>query len=538
MGTMRANAQRWIWWTAGSLLLAVAALALAAWIAARRIEPFLRGRLIAELSQRFHAPVSLESFHVRVADGLWVEGEGLRIGVPGADLVQNQQKAMIEADRFRFRAPLHYNPALPVHASKVEIEGLRVDLPPRSHFAHSGAEQRSPAPRLHFLIDALECRNATLLLETDRPGKLPLAVSIAELKLANVSQQGAMQFEAQLTNPKPAGELRTAGSFGPWQTQDPGETPLEGSFRLTNADLASFRGIAGRLDAEGRYRGTLRALEVMGQTRTPDFRLTHFGASEPLYTRFHATVDATNGDTQLQTVEATLGHSFFLVNGEVVRAVQQGRSAGHAIALNVLVRRGRLEDFLLLASHGGPPLLTGDLALKTTLEIPPGDVPVHQRMKLNGTFQLDNALFTSEKIQGWIGQLSARGQGRPDEARLPDASQTRSAMQSDFSLTNAVMALPDLQYRVLGAEIALKGSYGLDGGALNFDGAVKTQAPLSAMLGGWKGSMLRPFDRFFRKQGSPGTAIPLHVRGTEKQPQFSVEVMGMKIDLPAHMGGQ
>lgn len=527
---MNGQKYRWIGRSAAALLLAVAALAVAAWVAARRMEPFLRGRVVNELSQRFHAPVELDSFHVRVSDGLWVEGGGLRIGSPQGS-GQNQKSALIQVDSFRFHTPLHYNPTTPLHITKVEVAGLRMDLPPHSHFASSGAQPQSLTAKLHFLIDVVECRDASITLETDRSGKLPLVFNIAALKLTNLNQQGAVQFEAQLTNPRPSGEVRTAGSFGPWQVDDPGETPIEGSFRLSHADLADFKGIAGQLEAEGRYRGSLRALEVMGETRTPDFRLTHFGASEPLYTRFHATVDATNGDTQLQTVEARLGHSFFLVSGQVVRVVADGHSIGHEIALNVTVSRGRLEDFLTLTSHGGPTLLTGDLALKTTLEIPPGPVPIHQRIKLNGSFQLDNALFSSGNIQGWIGQLSARGQGRPEEAKSDDASQTRSAMQSSFTLQNGLMTLPDLEYRVPGAEITLKGSYGLEGGALNFDGVAKTQAPVSALLGGWKGSLLKPFDRVFRKQGA-GTAIPLHIRGTEKQPQFSVEVMGMKIDLP------
>ena len=51
-------------------------------------------------------------------------------------------------------------------------------------------------------------------------------------------------------------------------------------------------------------------------------------------------------------------------------------TGGHEIALNVNLARGRIEDFLRLASHGGTPLLTGALAMKTALEIPPGADPV------------------------------------------------------------------------------------------------------------------------------------------------------------------
>ena len=55
--------------------------------------------------------------------------------------------------------------------------------------------------------------------------------------------------------------------------------------------------------------------------------------------------------------------------------------------------------------------------MKAALEIPPGPVPVEERLTLNGTFTLDDAEFTSTKIQARIRELSARGQGRPKEAK-------------------------------------------------------------------------------------------------------------------------
>ena len=82
-----------------------------------------------------------------------------------------------------------------------------------------------------------------------------------------------MGFDAELTNPKPKGTIKTTGSFGPWQTADPGESPLSGDYRLEHADLASFKGIAGILDSTGHYQGTLRNLTVDGQADVPDFRL-------------------------------------------------------------------------------------------------------------------------------------------------------------------------------------------------------------------------------------------------------------------------
>jgi hypothetical protein len=253
-------------------------------------------------------------------------------------------------------------------------------------------------------------------------------------------------------------------------------------------------------------------------------------------------VDGTNGDTWLEPVNATLGQSHFTAEGEVVR-VPPGTAShgtatpgGHEIALNVKVNGGRMEDFLRLASKSGTPLLTGTLALKTTLEIPPGTAPVDEKLKLNGSFTLDDAQFTSAKIQNEVGELSLRGQGRPNDARQGEGADVRSTMQSDFTMADAVIALPNLKYTVPGAEIDLKGTYGVQGGLLNFTGTAKTQATVSEMVGGWKGVLLKPADRYFKKDGA-GTEVPIHVNGTRENPKFGVDLGRMKHTSP-QMPGQ
>ncbi len=208
---------------------------------------------------------------------------------------------------------------------------------------------------------------------------------------------------------------------------------------------------------------------------------------------------------------------------------------GHEIALKVNVDRGRMEDFLRLTSKSGTPLLTGALALKTTLEIPPGTAPVHERMKLNGNFSLDDAAFTSAKIQDYVGQLSLRGQGDAKDAKRGEGADVRSAMQSDFTMAGGVITLPDLKYTVPGAEIDLKGTYGVEGGTLDFAGTAKTQATVSQLVGGWKGVLLKPADRLFKKDGA-GTEVPIHIDGTPENPKFGVDFDRMKHTTPATPG--
>jgi hypothetical protein len=557
-------------WVGAALALVLVVLAVVVAISVRRAEPMLRAVIVEKLGDHFHARVELDSFHISLANGLWAEGKGLRIWPPAQVLGVNVPGAadanlpeisgtgnpgpgnsgpLIQLDEFRFHAPLRYDPGKPVRIAVVELNGLYVDVPPKTHFKHETAnpenhekeKEKIGAALLHFSIGTIECTNAHLKLETSKPGKLPLEFDIAQLELDDVSAGGPMHFTAELTNPKPRGTIKTSGTVGPWDVDDPGETPVAGQYRFEHADLGVFKGIAGILDSTGKYQGGLRNMTVDGETDTPDFRLTHFGTPLPLHTTFHALVDGTNGDTWLQPVDAVLGHSHFIVEGQIVRSQQLKlengvlKPAGHDISLKVNVDRGKMEDFLRLTSKSGTPLLTGDLTLKTSLDIPPGKEPVHERIQLNGNFSLDDAEFTSGKIQGYIGQLSLRGQGDPKEAKHGADDDVRSAMQSDFKMAGGIITLPDLKYTVPGAEIDLAGKYGVEGSTLDFSGKAKTQATVSQMVGGWKGFLLKPADRFFKKDGA-GTEIPIHVNGTREDPKFGVDIGGKTHTHPALPG--
>ncbi len=488
-------------------------------------------------------------FNVSLVNGLWAEGKGLRIwppeGVSGGTTASSGEACpMIRVEEFRFHAPLIYRPGKPIRISVVQLKGLKVDLPPRSHFertategaggSQGGKHWSAMAALVNFEVDTLECSGAELLIETSKPGKLPLDFQIAHLRLSGVASGKAMGFDAELTNPQPRGTIETTGRFGPWRTDDPGEAATQGSYRFEHADLATFKDIAGILSSTGRYEGTLRDLVVDGQTETPDFRLTHFGSSLPLTTRFHARVDGTNGDTWLEPVDATLGHSHFTATGQIVRVMateadDPPHSIGHDIDLKVDVDRGQIEDFLRLASQSGEALMTGDVTAKTTLKIPPGPKAVDERLKMNGSFSLDKALFSSEKIQGRVAELSLRGQGRTDDLKTADPASILSQMQGSFQMAGGVITLPALNYTVPGAKIELNGAYTVEGGALNFDGKAKMEASVSKVVGGWKGLLLTPADPFFKKDGA-GTEVAIHIDGTRKSPRFGIDFAKIKLE--------
>jgi hypothetical protein len=551
--TKRRRKHRWLWWTLGALALVLAAVGILFEFAAHRAEPFLRALIVQRLQEHFHSRVELDGFHVSLADGLSAEGQGLRIWPPAtvAGMVAGANapgKPLIQIADFRFHAPLRYETGKPVQIHRIELRGVIIDVPPKPHFGHAaqpganaqGAPNaanppatitaRSTAALLSFQVDTLVCNDAQLTLETSNPARQPLVFAIQTLRVLHVSSGGPLSFEAVLTNPEPRGIIHAKGSFGPWAVDDPGASPINGEYRFENAELGTFKGISGTLNSTGKYDGALRDMTVDGTADVPNFALAHFGAPMPLHTVFHAKVDGTNGDTWLEPVHATLGHTNFTAQGEVVHLppvsatkTKPAQHSGHEIALNVDVPAGQIADFLHLTSHNGDVLLTGTLHMKTALEIPPGLNPVHERMKLKGSFDLDDVQFTSPKIQQRIADLSLRGQGKPKEAKdsAAAAPNIRSTMQSDFTMADAVITLPNLKYTVPGAEINLSGTYTVDGGGLDFLGTANMQATVSEMVGGWKGALLSPADRFFKHNGA-GTKVKIYLRGTRQSPLFGV----------------
>ena len=76
--SIRRKSRKWRWIVGIAVaLLAIAAIAVR--IAIVRAQPILRTRVIETLSTRFKSRVELAELHVWVADGLHVDGKGLKI---------------------------------------------------------------------------------------------------------------------------------------------------------------------------------------------------------------------------------------------------------------------------------------------------------------------------------------------------------------------------------------------------------------------------------------------------------------------------
>ncbi len=514
-----------LWVGIGALVIVVVAAATFE-ILLSRAEPILRARLLQSLSARFHSRVEMGAFEVSLLRGFEVSGKDVAI------YPYNIESATptFSVRRFAFRTGYRSLVRSPMHISHVEVEGLRINLPPKS--------QRKDLPQLNsgqgkgskvsIIVGEMDCTDTVLSLGTDKPGKLPVQFVIQSLTLRSIGAGQPMDFDAVLTNPKPVGQIASRGYFGPWNAAQPGTTAVGGTYSFHDADLGTLKGIGGILSSEGRYQGTLDKIVVDGKTDTPDFQVKISGHKVPLHTEFHAIVDGTDGNTYLQPVNAQFLHSFLTARGYVVR--EKGETGRH-VYLDVAMDQARIEDLLRLAVRTDPPIMQGQVKLHTTLDLPPGTQDVAHRLRLQGNFAIINGRFSSEKIQNRVDELSLRSQGEVElatqQARNGKIDVVRSQMRGDFNLTDASLNLSNVHYDIPGASVKLAGVYSLDGAKFNFAGTADMQATVSRMVGGWKGVLLMPFDRVFQKNGA-GTEVPFKIDGTRSDPHFDLDFDRLK----------
>ena len=294
-----------------------------------------------------------------------VTGGGLRIlylAGPTKPDARPNAPPMLTVESFEFRTGWRELLRPTTRVVSVKVRGLQVNIPPKEErgVAMPDDPKRRGQPVIGIAVDTIECTDAKVVIETSKPEKKPLEFAISRLVLTDVGAKKPFNYEAVLVNPKPVGNVRSTGHFGPWQNDNPRDTPLDGSYEFTHADLSSIHGIGGILSSTGRFGGTLGKIAVEGVTDTPDFRLDVSDHALPLHTEFHAVVDGTTGDTWLNAVKARVGRSELTATGAVTRWTDG--VPGHTTDLHVVMEKGRIEDMLVLAMKANPTLMRGALA--------------------------------------------------------------------------------------------------------------------------------------------------------------------------------
>lgn len=495
----------------GILFGIFAGVVLTVFLRTRNIDDRTREWVVSELSKRFQSEVSLESLHTHIFPRMGVTGENLAIRYHN----RTDLPPMFHVERFSFNLGWMGIFRAPRHIAGVYIENMTITIPPRGEKKPPEEKPKSHRKIPPVIVDEIVCNDTDLVMVPKKEGKEPLDWDIHDLVLKSVGADRPFDFHGNLTNAKPKGEIATKGSFGPWEEDEPGDTPVSGTYEFTNADLGPFPGIAGILSSMGKYDGQLNQIEVSGETDTPDFSLDPINRGVPLHTEYSATVDGTDGDTYLHPVRATLAHSLIVANGSVINEREQH---GHLITLDVSAPNARIEDVLLLATKTGRPFLSGALELKTKFLLPPGKVKVLDKLKLEGEFTVQNGRWTDEQVKEQLQSLSRHAEGHPSDE---EAGSAVSNFHGHFRFDKGVVAFRDLTFSVPGASVDLTGNYNLHSEQLDFKGHLRLQAKISQTVTGAKSFFLKAIDPFFAKNGA-GTELPITITGTRDAPTMGV----------------
>jgi hypothetical protein len=502
-------------WVGIAALFVVALAILALAVFAPKLKSIARAKVQEYLQQRFQSDVQFTDFDVSLYPLPGATIDGLALYLHGRTAVP----PLIKIRRVTFRTGIFGLFERHIRIHTVQLEGLVITMPPKESGARPAfhATDVNLARKYPVMIDEIYADNALISILRADTSKPPREFPIQHLHIQKFSFDGPADFQAQLTNAIPKGEIDAAGQFGPWIPDEPRQLPVSAHYIFKNADMGTLRGLRGTLQSTGAFSGPLDYLNVKGTTEVPDFQLRIADHPVSLHTDFTAIVDGTNGNVILKPVIAHFRHTTFVVNGEVVDL--QKAQKGRTILLDVVSKEARIEDLLYLTVKHDPPIMTGDTKFTGKMEIREGDEDLTNKLTVNGIFDVAESHFTSPGVQEKIDSLSRRGQGHPDDKNI---DYVVSDLKGNFALARGVIDFSTLNFSVTGATVDLRGTYGMENGALDFHGHLLLDAKLSQTMTGTKSFFLKAVDPFFKGKNG-GSSLPIKVTGTREHPEYGLD---------------
>jgi hypothetical protein len=475
-----------------------------------RIWPFTEKAVVEDLAEASDSTVTIRSSHRTYfpVPGCILEGVGFQHGPDNWTLI-TIDKLTLEGS---------YAAILTKRVPRIRAEGGHVFIPPL------GSNVTFKTQHSKLVVEELVANGTVVEFASSDPDKKPLRFEVHRGLLHDVQWGNPIAYELKFHNPEPPGEIATRGKFGVWTKGHPGDTPISGEYRFDRADLGVYRGIAGLLDSQGKYGGVLKHIDVAGTTEVPDFEVKSGGHIVNLVTQFGAFVDAIHGDTFLQQVDARFARTDLAVEGSV--AGSTGRK-GKTALLDLTTRRGRIEDILRLFVKERRAPMSGAVALKAKVEIPPGKERFLRKVKLQGTFGIDDGSFSKPKTQTNVNELSAGARGE----KMEDAETVLTNLQGRVVLEGGIAKFSDLSFGIPGADASMYGTYSLLDHKIDLHGRMRVDTKISKTTTGMKSLLLKAMDPFFKKKNK-GEVVPVHITGTYEHPLFGLDLTNPK--APAH----
>jgi hypothetical protein len=479
--------------------------------------PFSQPRITRSLQETFPATVTFQKFRPTYFPHPGCVAEGLAFKRLGSSL---ETPPIVTIQQFKIEA--HYLDLLlrPGYLARIVAVGFQVHVPPLgTKVEETGWKETHTRTRLgKIVLDGSSVEIAR------KDSAVPLRFDVHRLRLTSVADDQPLSYDLVFHNPLPPGEIRAHGTFGPWNYRDAGETPVAGQYHLQAADLGVFAGIAGTLSSDDKFQGKLSHIEARGSVDVPDFEVTRSRHSVHLSSEFHAFVNGTNGDIQLERVSATLRKTLISAKGEIARlAGQHGKTA----SLDLTVADGRIQDVFRLFVRETTPPLNGVTSFRAHAILPPGETPFLEKVRLSGDFGIAGGQFTNPATQGTVSDFSQRASGEKPDDDEEDKDRIISKLSGHVDLRNAVATFSNFAFVVPGASAQMHGTYHLEKRTVDLHGTLRSEAELSEMSSGFKSVLLKPFDALFKKKHA-GAVVPVHLIGTYDDPQPGVDIVSKK----------
>jgi hypothetical protein len=415
-----------------------------------------------------------------------------------------------------------YSGMLRIHklVNNVQIAWLHVRVPPKSPGATRLTFPLTNSTSGKTLtIGEITADGAVLEFISEQPVEDRFTLRIDRLTLDHVGESDPITFHARFKNTEPPGEIRTDGQFGPWNDDDPASTELSGLYTYEQAKLGVFEGIAGTLYSKGKFSGTLGHIDAEGDLDVPDFKLSVSAHVVHLTSNFHAVVDGTSGDTYLTRVESHFGRTTVISEGDVKGHPGQH---GKTVMLTMSVTQGRIEDLLRLFTGSAGPAETGEVRLRTKVELPPGPQGFLTRLRLDGEFGIGGGRFTDPGVQIPVNRLAESARGETKDQEEVDPSTVLSNLKGHVSANGGIAKLSKISFTEPGTVAEIEGTFNLVDRNLNLRGLLHTNGKLADTTSGFKSVVLKALGPFIKKKSI--TVVPFTITGTPSDPSFALDL--------------
>jgi hypothetical protein len=465
--------------------------------------PFQQKPVVQSLEEASDSKLSIRAFHRTYFPfpGCVLEGLQFNHG-------SNASQPLITIERLIIRGS--YSGILSRRLTRITAEKMHISIPP---FGSGETFHTAPSK---ITIDEIVANGAVLEFALRQPDKQPLRFEIHDALLRDVGWNGALSYRLKVRNPEPPGEITASGKFGVWNVNDPGQTPVSGEYKFDQADLNVYHGIAGTLSSVGKFSGVLAHVDIAGSTAIPDFAVQSGGHRVQLTTEFSAYVDATRGDTFLKRVDAHFWRTHVVAQGSIAGS---SGGPGKTALIDLNATDGRIEDILRLFVKADRPPMSGSVTLHAKTEIPPGDRPFLEKVKLRGRFGVEAGTFSQPDTQQSVNKLSAGAEGEKDTS---DPETVLTGLTGQVTLQNNTATFPDLFFGVPGAVSRLHGTYNLISHKIDLHGRLRVDTKISNTTTGAKAFLLKVMDPFFKKKPK-GEVLPVRITGTYEHPSFGLD---------------